>query len=71
MLKIIIRVIKDIYYSISTRVLEYQVLKQLDKEKKGQKNNWKVISGKYENVIMVDFKRKNRETEEDYPDLRY
>jgi len=62
---------KDIYYSISTRVLEYQVLKQLDKEKKGQKNNWKVISGKYENVIMVDFKRKNRETEEDYPDLRY
>ena len=69
MLKIIIRVMKDIYYSISTRVLEYQVLKQLDKEKKGQKNNWKVVSGKYENVIMVDFKRKNRETEEDYPDL--
>jgi len=62
---------QDIYYSITLRVLEYQVLKQRDKKKKGQKNNWKVISGKYENATMVDFKRKSREIEEDYPDLKY
>ena len=62
---------KDIYYSISTRVLEYQVLKQLDKEKKGKNNKWDFIQQKYENVIMVDFKRKNEETEEDYPDIKY
>lgn len=62
---------KDIYDSISIRVLEYQVLKQLDKEKKGKKNKWNVIQEKYENVIMVNFKRKNEEIEEDYPDIKY
>ena len=71
MFKVLIRIMKDIYDSISIRVLEYQVLKQLDKEKKGKKNKWNVIQEKYENVIMVNFKRKNEEIEEDYPDIKY
>lgn len=71
MFKMFIRIIKDIYYSITLRVLEYRVLKQLDKEKKGKNNKWDFIQQKYENVIMVDFKRKNEETEEDYPDIKY
>ena len=71
MFKMIRLILSDIYYDISLRILEYRVIKQLEKEKKGKKNNLNDMYKKYDNVVMINFKRKDKECEEKYPDLKY
>ena len=59
----------NIYLEITLRVLEYRVLKQLSNPSTTNKEKYSRAYGKYENVLIGNFKRKNNQIDDLFPDL--
>lgn len=53
---------------ITLRILEYRVLKQLETPSKINKEKYLRAYEKYDNVLLVNFKRHDKETDRLFPD---
>ena len=58
----------NIYMEITLRVLEYRVLRQLENPTKTNKEKYLSAYKKYDNVLMVNFKRHDKEIDKLFPD---
>ena len=59
--------IKNFIEWIEIKYLERQVIKQLKLEEQGKKNKLSKVYQRYDNVILVRFKRKSQELQDKYP----
>ena len=59
--------IKNFIEWIEIKYLERQVMKQLKLEEQGKKNKLSKVYKRYDNVILVRFKRKSQELQDKYP----
>lgn len=53
---------------ITLRILEYRVLKQLETPSKKNKEKYIRAYEKYDNVLLVNFKRHDKEIDNIFPD---
>jgi len=58
----------NIYMEITLRVLEYRVLRQLENPSKYNKEKYLSAYEKYDNVLLVNFRRHDKEIDNIFPD---
>ena len=58
----------NIYLEITLRILEYRVLKQLETPSEINKEKYNRAYEKYDNVLLVNFKRQSEQTDALFPD---